>query len=148
MLRFKMQSTKEYDRLVRFFIENGLEFDEGETDTAEILHCWKITQGTADHMVAACMLVLREGNYVIEGIAVEEPIRKMGLGKILMNKAMEEVKQLGGKELILMARKPGFYTKLGFSTVKPSDAPPIFDCLGCPQYGVDCFPEIMKKEIV
>lgn len=143
MFRFRMESTDEYDRLIRFFIENGLEFDEDEEKDGEILKAWKMTQ-TGDYLVAAAMLVMRQGHYVLEGIAVVEPMRKAGLGKILMKKVMEEVRSRGGKELILMARKPKFYEKLGFSVVKPQDAPPIFDCLGCPQYGVDCFPEIMK----
>lgn len=142
MLKFRMETTDDYGLLVPFFIENGLEFDEDEKDPEHPVKAWKVTQG--DHLVAGCSLVLRDGNFVIEGIAVEKALRQFGIGKILMNKALEEVKQRGGKELILMARKPGFYKKLGFETVKPKDAPPIFDCLGCPQYGVDCFPEIMK----
>ena len=143
MIKFKMHTTEEYDRLIRFFIDNGLEFDEGEEDRSDILKCWKITQ-EGDYLIAACMLVMREGNFVVEGVAVDPVFRKCGLGKILMDKALEEVKERGGKELLLMARKPEFYKKLNFEIVKPDDAPPIFDCLGCPQYGKDCFPEIMK----
>lgn len=145
MLKFRMESTDDYELLVPFFIENGLEFDEDEKHPEDGVKAWKVTQG--DHLIAGCSLVLRDGNFVIEGIAVEKTFRKFGIGKILIGKALEEVRNRGGRELILMARKPGFYEKLNFQVVKPEDAPPIFDCLGCPQYGVDCFPEIMKYEI-
>ena len=143
MIRFKMQRTEEYERLIQFFIDNGLEFDEGEEDFSDMIQCWKVTQ-EGDYLIAACMLVKREGNFVIEGIAVDPVFRKCGLGKILIRKALDEVKARGGEELLLMARKPEFYKKLNFTVVKPEAAPPIFDCLGCPQYGKDCFPEIMK----
>ncbi|MCI8609646.1 MAG: GNAT family N-acetyltransferase [Firmicutes bacterium] len=142
MLRFKMERTDEYELLIPFFIENGLEFDEDEKKAEGAVQAWKVTQG--DHLVAGCSLVLREGHFVIEGIAVEKTFRKFGIGKILIDKALEEVRARGGKELLLMARKPAFYEKLHFTEVSPEDAPPIFDCLGCPQYGVDCFPKIMK----
>ena len=34
MLKFKIQSTDEYERLVKFFVENELEFDgDEEVDT-------------------------------------------------------------------------------------------------------------------
>ena len=147
MFRFKMEPTQEYDRLVKFFIDNGLEFDEDEKDPSNVVvKCWKITQ-PGDHLIAACSLVNREGHFVVEGLAVEEIFRKTGLGKILMNKVYEEVKKQGGSEVILMARKPEFYEKLGFEEVKPEDAPAIFDCLGCPQIKNDCFPKNMKKTL-
>jgi N-acetylglutamate synthase-like GNAT family acetyltransferase len=145
MLKFTMKQTEEYDMLIPFFVENGLEFDEDEKAADDVIKAWKVTQG--DHLIAGCMLVYRKGNYVIEGIAVEPAMRKFGIGKILINKALEEVTARGGKELILMARKPGFYEKLHFDVVEPADAPPIFDCLGCPQYGDSCFPKIMKYTI-
>ena len=52
-----------------------------------------------------------------------------------------------GAGVLLVARKPGFYKKLNFTVVPPEEAPQIFDCLGCPQFQTECFPEIMKYEI-
>ena len=97
--------------------------------------------------MAGCILIREEGHFVVQGIAVDPVLRKMGLGKVLMKKALEEARSLGARELMLVARKPGFYRKLNFTAVPPEEAPEIFDCLGCPQYQVDCFPEIMKYEI-
>jgi len=147
MIKFKMEPTQEYERLVKFFIDNGLEFDEDEKDPSNVVvKCWKITQ-PEDYLIAACSLVNREGHFVVEGLAVEEIFRKFGLGKILMNKVYDEVKKQGGNEVILVARQPGFYEKLGFEEVAPEDAPKIFSCLGCPQFNVDCFPKVMKKAL-
>ena len=84
---------------------------------------------------------------MVQGIAVDPVLRKMGLGKVLMKKALEEARSLGAKELLLVARKPGFYKKLNFTVVPPEESPKIFDCLGCPQFQTECFPEIMKYEI-
>ncbi|MGN1413436.1 MAG: GNAT family N-acetyltransferase [Anaerovoracaceae bacterium] len=146
MMKVRMESTTEYERLVKFFIQQGLEYDEDEKDFSNVLHAWKITQ-TGDYLVAGCILIKEEGYFVVQGIAVDPVLRKMGLGKVLMKKALEEARSLGAKELLLVARKPGFYKKLNFTVVPPEEAPQIFDCLGCPQFQTECFPEIMKYEI-
>jgi len=146
MLKFRMQSTDEYERLVKFFVENELEFNGDEEVDTDIIKCWKVTH-TDDVLIAGCVLAKRQGQYIIDGIAVTQLFRKFGIGKILMDKAIKEVKARGGDKLFLVARAPGFFKTMGFETVQPEDAPVFFECAQCPQYNVKCFPEIMKLEI-
>ena len=145
MMKFTMSPTDEYERLVKFFVENHLEFDGDEEVDTDIIKYWKVTQGE-DYLVAGCVLAQREGEYIIDGIAVDKPMRKTGMGKILVEKVISEVKNRGGSRIFLVARAPEFFRKLGFSTVEPSAAPNFFECRQCPQYGVDCHPEVMKLE--
>ncbi|MBQ9961429.1 MAG: GNAT family N-acetyltransferase [Firmicutes bacterium] len=146
MLKFRMQSTDEYERLVKFFVENELEFNGDEEVDTDIIKCWKVTH-TDDVLIAGCVLAQRQGKYIIDGIAVTKMFRKFGIGKILVDKVVKEIKARGGKELYLVARAPGFFKTMGFETVKPEDAPVFFECGQCPQYQIKCFPEIMKLEI-
>ena len=146
MMKFTMSSTDEYERLVKFFVENQLEFDGDEEVDTDKIKCWKITQGD-DFLVAGCVLAQREGRYIIDGIAGDKPMRKTGMGKILVDKVIDEVKKRGGDAIYLVARAPEFFRKLGFETVEPADAPNFFECKQCPQYKVSCHPEVMKLEI-
>ena len=146
MMKFTMRSTDEYERLVRFFVENQLEVDCDEEVDTDIVKCWKITQGD-DYLVAGCVLAKREEEYIIDGIAVDKVMRKTGMGKILVDKVISEVKKLGGERIYLVARAPGFFRKLGFEAIDPSEAPNFFECKQCPQYQVSCHPEVMKLEI-
>jgi len=146
MLKFRMQSTDEYERLVKFFVENELEFNGDEEVDTDIIKCWKVTH-TDDVLIGGCVLAQRQGKYIIDGIAVTKMFRKFGIGKILVDKVVKEIKARGGKELYLVARAPGFFKTLGFVTVRPEDAPVFFECGQCPQYQIKCFPEIMKLEI-
>lgn len=146
MLKFKIQTTDEYERLVKFFVENELEFNGDEEVDTDIIHCWKMTH-TDDVLVGGCVLAKRQGKYIIDGIAVTHLFRKFGLGRIMLKKAIAEVKQLGGKELYLVARAPGFFRTMGFETVEPENAPLFFECAQCPQYQKKCFPEIMRLGI-
>ena len=103
MLKFRIQTTDEYERLVKFFVENELEFDGDEEVDTDIIHCWKMTH-TDDVLIGGCVLAMRQGKYIIDGIAVTKLFRKFGLGKIMLKKAINEVKKLGGNELYLVAR--------------------------------------------
>lgn len=146
MLKFRIQTTDEYERLVKFFVENELEFDGDEEVDTDIIHCWKMTH-TDDVLIGGCVLAMRQGKYIIDGIAVTKLFRKFGLGKIMLKKAINEVKKLGGNELYLVARAPEFFRNYGFETVDANDAPLFFECAQCPQYQKTCFPEIMRLGI-
>ena len=146
MLKFRIQTTDEYERLVKFFVENELEFDGDEEVDTDIIHCWKMTH-TDDVLIGGCVLAMRQGKYIIDGIAVTKLFRKFGLGKIMLKKAINEVKKLGGNELYLVARAPEFFRNYGFETVDAKDAPLFFECAQCPQYQKTCFPEIMRLGI-
>jgi len=152
MLKFTLDKAEitEYPKFVDFLIANGLEFEEEdkEDENPGIVKMWKITQGLKDEsdvLVGACVLCFREGIYILDGIAVDFPMRKFGLGKMMMDKAEKEAKAQGANELWLVARVPEFYKKLGYETVSMEGAPQFFSCYTCPQRGVDCFPEVMKK---
>lgn len=146
MFKFTMKSTDEYERLVKFFVQNELEFDGDEEVDTDIIHCWKLTHKD-DVLVGGCVLAKRQGKYIIDGIAVTQILRKSGLGRIMLKKAINEVKRLGGNELYLVARAPGFFRTMGFDTVDAKDAPLFFECAQCPQYQKNCFPEIMRLGI-
>lgn len=146
MLKFRIQTTDEYERLVKFFVENELEFDGDEEVDTDIIHCWKMTH-TDDVLVGGCVLAKRQDKFIIDGIAVTKLFRKFGLGKIMLKKAINEVKKLGGNELYLVARAPEFFRNFGFETVDASDAPLFFECAQCPQYQKTCFPEIMRLRV-
>lgn len=147
MLRMKMRQTDEYEKLVRFFVENELEFDGDEEVDTDIIKCFEVVHGDEEHLVGGVVLAKREDRYIIDGIAVEKIYRKMKIGEILLKKVIDTVKGLGGNSLYLVARAPEFFRRYGFETVNPENAPNFFECKQCPQYQVNCHPEVMKLEI-
>ena len=142
-LPLRMSPTDEYERLVKFFAEQGLEFDGDEEVDTDIVQCYKMTWGD-DKFVGGVCLAMREGRYIIDGIAVAPFLRGRGVGEVLLKKALSVVKKRGGKELYLVARAPEFFRKNGFITIPAEDAPNFFECKYCPQYMDTCHPEIMK----
>ncbi|MEG1583671.1 MAG: GNAT family N-acetyltransferase [Anaerovorax sp.] len=149
----KITVTQDYEKLVTLFVNNELEFSLNDDVPTDLVKLWKAQSIIPDPqacnsyiglLVGGCVLAVREERYIIDGIAVEAPYRKFQLGKQLLALAIAEVKALGGKELYLVARAPGFFRKQGFVTIPREEAPNFFECATCPQYNVDCFPEVMK----
>lgn len=151
MISFRINETDEYEKLVPFFIENKLEFteeDEEEVPT-DLVKCWEITEGTDDNpgrLIGAFVLAKRDGEFICDGIAVDPEYRNLDLGKALLNLGTEEILKRGGQSMYLVARAPEFFRKQGFETIAAENAPNFFECKTCPQYGVDCFPEVMAKK--
>ncbi|WP_324823213.1 GNAT family N-acetyltransferase [Sinanaerobacter sp. ZZT-01] len=139
----KINETKDYLPVMELFLKNDLEMDEEELISPNILHCWK-AETEENLLIGGCVLAYFEGEYIIDGIAVEEPYRKSGTAKALLNQAVEKARQLGAKQIFLVARAPEFFRKQGFQNVGWDEPPAFFDCYTCPQRGQKCFPEVMK----
>jgi GNAT superfamily N-acetyltransferase len=157
-----ISETDDYDALVEMFIRNGLEFSAEDEVPTDLVKCWEAVElhvdadaghgasqkgsGKAGRLIGGCVLALREGAFIIDGIAVEPEYRAERLGKKLLELAVGEAKALGGNTLFLVARAPEFFRKQGFVTVPREGAPNFFECFTCPQYNNSCFPEVMRLE--
>ena len=154
MKDWQIEVTDEYERLVQFFVANELEFDGDEEVDTDIVKCWKVEEkkdaagaekkDAAGRLIAGCVLALRQGKYIIDGIAVDEAYRQENIGRALVDKVIMEIRERGASELYLVARAPGFFRRLGFEKVAPEEAPLFFECAQCPQYQKTCHPEIMR----
>lgn len=145
---YTISETEDYERLVPFFIENKLEFTEEDAEEVptDNVKCWQITDSDG-RLVGGFVLALREGEYICDGIAIDESLRGTGLGRQLLELGLEEMVKRGGNRMYLVARAPEFFRRNGFVTVPRQEAPNFFECLTCPQYGISCHPEVMRIDI-
>ena len=143
-----ISETEDYEKLVPFFIENELEFTEEDAEEVptDVVKCWQITDADG-RLVGGFVLALREGEYICDGIAIDNSLRGTGLGSELLKLGLEETVKRGGDKTFLVARAPEFFRRNGFVTVPRQEAPNFFECLTCPQYGISCHPEVMRFDI-
>ncbi len=146
MFRFIMRETDDYDKLVEFMTPMGLEFGNDEAMGTQMVKCWEVIQ-EPDFLVGAVMLATRKGEYYINGIGVDLPMRRTGIGSIMMKKAISEVKAREGKRIYLCAKVPEFFESLGFERIPWDEASDLFGCGSCDQRDVSCFPVAMKLEL-
>ena len=143
MKNIVISETDDYPSLVDFFVENGLEFSAEDEVPTDLVKCWKAS-GDDCLLVGGCVLAVREGRYICDGIATDPSVRGLGLGERLLEVMTAEALRLGADALYLVARAPGFFRKHGFETIPRDEAPTFFECFSCPQYEVTCHPEVMR----
>ncbi|MBQ1715155.1 MAG: hypothetical protein II035_02240, partial [Firmicutes bacterium] len=83
MLRFVLKETDEYQRLTEFMTRFGLEFGDDELLGNQVIKCWKVVQ-EPDYLTGGIILSKRQGEYILNGIAVDAPLRKSGIGRIMV----------------------------------------------------------------
>ena len=137
----------EYKELQHFYRINNLEISEEDPVPTDLVQSWKVVPKEGGGLVGAATLALRQGEYIIDGIAVDETRRKSNIGQALLAEAVSRVRALGGARIYLVARAPGFFRTQGFSTLERDLAPNFFECATCPQYGASCHPEVMWMEV-
>ena len=109
----------------------------------DLVKCWEITDADEeDKLIGGFVLARREGEFIVDGIAIDPAYRKCRL-----DRGVEETLKQGGRRIFLVARAPEFFRKQGFVTVAREEAPNFFECLTCPQYGVSCHPEVMRMDL-
>lgn len=143
MVDYEISVTDEYERLVEMFIRHGLEFSFDEPLPTDLVKCWK-AEDPQGKLIGGCVLAMRGGEYIIDGIATEPEYRKQKIGGELLQLALKEARGRGGKRVYLVARAPGFFRKHGFQRIEASEVPELFDCYSCPQFQKTCHPEVMK----
>jgi N-acetylglutamate synthase-like GNAT family acetyltransferase len=133
--------------LLRFFIDNGLEYAEDDEIATDLAKCWKAEDAESGKLVGGCVLSMREGRFICDGIATDPSVRGQRVGEHLLKTMLDEARARGADALYLVARAPGFFAKYGFSPVPREAAPTFFECFSCPQYGISCHPEVMRLAI-
>lgn len=146
-LEMLLSPPSEFKDLQQFYRINGLEITEDDPVPTDLVQSWKVVPAGGGALAGAATLALRQGEYIIDGIAVEESRRKTNIGQALLAEAIGRVRALGGKRIYLVARAPGFFRTQGFTTLPRDLAPNFFECATCPQYGVSCHPEVMWMEV-
>jgi amino-acid N-acetyltransferase len=75
----------------------------------------------------------------IKSVAVHPDNQQRGIGRAIVEKCIEEAKELGLKRVFALTYKPQFFARLGFSDVDKNDLPHKVwsECINCPKFP-DC----------
>lgn len=75
----------------------------------------------------------------VRSLAVEEEYRGLGLGKLLVERAVEDARELSIPKVFALTYVPDFFEKLGFTRIEKSELPHQVwaDCVKCHKFP-DC----------
>ena len=135
---YRLLKTDDYKGLTEMFFDNGLEIDVCDEAPEEVLQAWEMIEVQSGKRVGGMALEKRSGEYVLADLAVEEPYRGKHLGAQMLDKAIQEVRQMGGEKVLLVAKIPDFYRKWNFESMNREDAPNISKCMTCEKFNKEC----------
>ena len=113
--------VEDHESLNGFYERNGLEISDEEPVGTDAVQSWILYRG--DEMAGAATLAVRQGEYIIDGIALDPQFRGEELGTAILKTVIDDVKRRGGKRIFLVARAPEFFAWNGFVPVKREEAP-------------------------
>jgi len=78
--------------------------------------------------VVGCAAVhtLKDGRAELRSVVIERPWRRGGLGRLLVERAIERAVALG-QQLLCVSRRPEFFLSLGFEPIPLQQVPPKAD---------------------
>lgn len=146
MTEIAIAPTDDLEAVRAFGVANGL--DESERDESGGVAAWEAR--TADGVMVGAITLERAGDLdVVNWMSVDEAFRGHGLASRLLATLEAEARRRGIRRLWATARAPGFFVANGF---RPADEGPeaaylVGDCPSCPQYGRECTPQPMVKDL-
>lgn len=134
-----------HNALRGFYKENGLEVSEdiSKQDNAVL----SLVVDDESGILAAATLSKRNGNFILDYVAVFNALRGKNYGKKLVFEILNNAKEMGAKEVFISAKNYGFFKALGFKDGTPKNLDLNADCLDCEQYMNGCRPVVMKIDI-
>ena len=135
----------DFFELSSFFESNGLEIDVTHKVPEIVLKAWKCTDSETGNLIAAAVLEMREGLFVLGDLAVNEQQRGLHLGKKLLQLVEDDAKAKGATEIWACAKVPEYYKQYEWFEIDRDKSPTISKCNVCKQFNVSCFPSIIKK---
>lgn len=83
----------------------------------------------------ACLAILGQDLAEIRSLAVAEEAQGRGIGKMLVEKVVEETKKIGISKLISLTYQVEFFKKCGFLIIEKTEMPQKVwtDCIHCPK---------------
>ena len=144
---YEIIKSMNYHEMVPLFIEAGLELKPEDPAPEGLIVCFELWDRKKVRRIGGAALAKQCDEYVVRTVAIEKEYQGQGLGRMLVERVIEEAKEWGASRVMLNAKVPGFYKKLGFVIVPRDEAPPISDCLSCPRFHNGCDSEIMQLDI-
>lgn len=100
-----------------------------------------------ENLIGCATLTEVNEEYIIRYVVIKKEFQGKGLGSILVTKIIEKVKDRKGKRVLLTAKVPEFYKKLGFEIIPREEALFESDCINCHRFHNGCESEIMKLDL-
>jgi amino-acid N-acetyltransferase len=131
-----IKHIKDIYEIINFYADKGLLLHRSLQDITNNLNQFYIA--IIDKIVVGCISKKFYSDDLVEirSLAIKNKYKKLGIGKMLVEKVIKEEKE---KRVFALTYTPVFFQKVGFTTIQKEILPEKIwaDCITCP-YRFDC----------
>ncbi len=144
----RLKDVKEIQRLIKHYASRGEMLPRSLSELYDHLRDFFVSTRNREVVGICALHVCWEDLAEIRSLAVEEKLRRKGIGADLVKACLEESKTLGVKRVFALTFRPDFFEQLGFGKVDKSVLPHKIwtDCLQCVKFP-DCDEIAVVKEL-
>ena len=127
-------------RLVEGEVANGVILPRSDDEIATNIRSYTVAADADDNIVGYVALHIHSPRLAeVRSLVVGAPWRGRGIGRRLVELALEEGKSLGVRDVLALTYSKEFFERLGFNEIQKSDIPEhkIWqDCIKCKHFPV------------
>jgi len=140
----KIDDAKKIKELINIYARKELMLPRSLNDIYEAMRDYWVYESEDQILGCAALHIDWEDLAEIRSTAVDNQHKRRGIGKMLVQKCIEEAKELGVKRVFVLTYETDFFKKMGFSTYKKEKLPHKIwgECLRCTKFP-DCDEEAM-----
>lgn len=144
----KLKDIKEIQKLIKLYSSRGEILPRSLSELYDQLRDFFVYLQNRKVVGICALHICWENLGEIRSLAVQEEVRRKGIGAKLVKACLLEAKELGVKRVFALSYQPEFFKRLGFKEADKTTLPHKIwaDCLKCVKFP-DCDEIAMIKEI-
>ncbi len=131
-----LADVEEIHQIINKCAEDGLMLPRSRNMLYESIRDFILVEEAGIVIAAGALHILWEDLAEVRALAVKDEYLKQGLGRGIVERLVQEAKELGCHEVFALTYQPGFFTKCGFTTVSKDLLPHKVwkECINCPKF--------------
>ncbi|RMA96021.1 N-acetyltransferase [Hydrogenothermus marinus] len=132
----KVKDAKQIFQILQEFALKGILLPRSLNSIYENIRDFYVYEEDGKIKAVVSLHVYWEDLAEIKSLAVKEDVQRKGIGKKLVEKCIEDAKDLGIKRVFALTYVPQFFEKLGFKIVDKSEFPQKVwtECIHCVKF--------------
>jgi amino-acid N-acetyltransferase len=145
----RLEDVPAIHQLINEHAEQGLMLFRAPAELYEHLRDFCVCEDDGQIIGCCALEIMWRDLAEIKSLSVTPNRQRRGIGRGLVDAAIEEARRLGLKRVFALTRAPGFFQKLGFEVTDRQTLPHKIwdDCLRCPRRD-DCDEIAVIREVV
>ncbi len=131
----KIADARAICSLISNYAERDRMLPRSMADIYENLQTFTVVERNGTVVGCCALAIIWSDLAEIKSLAVDQTNTGSGIGKMLVNSALEQARQLGLTRVFALTLKPDFFEKLGFEIIDKDSLPMKVwkDCAKCPK---------------